>query len=162
VSVLGRCKGEAEAAMEHLPRGLVARVSLLYGPAPAGRPSFFDESVRALRQGRPLTLFADERRTPLDLATAARALVELARSDVTGTIHVGGPQRLSRLEMGRRLAHFLGVDGANITAARRDDVPAAEPRPRDVSLDSSRWRGLLPDLAWPAWEEALRQMGVGG
>jgi dTDP-4-dehydrorhamnose reductase len=158
LSVYGRTKARAEAALSGLPRGVVARVSLLYGPSLAGRPSFFDDQVRALRQGRLVKLFADEWRTPLDLATAARALVELAHSDVTGVLHIGGPERLSRLEMGRRLAQFLGAGGANIVAVRRDDMPAAEPRPRDVSLDSSRWRGLFPGLPWPAWEEALDRL----
>ncbi len=160
VSVYGRTKLDAEAALQHLPRCVVARVSLLYGPSLTGRASFFDEQLRALRAGRPATLFADEWRTPLDLATAAHALVELARSDVQGIVHIGGPERLSRLEMGQRLARCLGVTCSGIVAVRRDEVPASEPRPRDVSLDSSRWRGLFPHLPWPTWEEALAHMGV--
>jgi dTDP-4-dehydrorhamnose reductase len=156
VSVYGRTKLAAESAARAAPRAVVARVSLLYGPSLAGRPSFFDEQVAAMRAGRPLTLFADEWRTPLDLDTAAMALLALARADVTGVLHVGGPERFSRLEMGLRLARFLGVDAGNVIAARRADVPAAEPRPRDVSLDSSRWRGLFPGVHWPAWDEALR------
>jgi dTDP-4-dehydrorhamnose reductase len=103
-------------------------------------------------------LFADEWRTPLDLATAARALAALARSDFTGLLHLGGPERLSRLAMGQRLAAFLGADPAPLVAARRAEVPAPEPRPRDVTLDSSRWRGLFPEQPWPAWEEAVRDL----
>jgi dTDP-4-dehydrorhamnose reductase len=156
LSAYGRSKAEAEAAALAAPRAAVARVSLLFGRALAGRPSFFDQQADALRAGRPVTLFADEWRTPLHLATAARALVALASSDFTGVLHVGGPERLSRLEMGQRLAHFLRADPGVIVAARRADAPAEEPRPRDVALDSSRWRGLFPALPWPTWEEALR------
>jgi dTDP-4-dehydrorhamnose reductase len=153
--VYGKTKAAAEEAVRWMPRGLVARVSLLYGPSLSGRPSFFDEQAAALRQGRPVTLFHDEWRTPLDLATAARALLELACAEISGVLHIGGPQRLSRLEMGQRLALFLGVQEANIVAVRRNDVPGAEPRPRDTSLDSSRWRALFPSTPWPGWEEAL-------
>src|SRR3954469_18015415 len=156
LSAYGRSRAAAEAAVLVGPRSAVARVSLLFGPALSGRPGFFDEQDAALRQGGPLTLFSDEWRTPLDLPTAARALVALARSDFTGLLHVGGPERLSRLEAGHRLAAFLGADPSVIVAARRDQAPAAEPRPRDLSLDSSRWRGLFPGLPWPGWEEALR------
>jgi dTDP-4-dehydrorhamnose reductase len=156
LSAYGRSKADAEAAALAAPRAAVARVSLLFGRSLAGRPSFFDQQAEALRAGRPVTLFADEWRTPLHLASAARALAALARSDFAGVLHVGGPERLSRLEMGQCLAHFLGVGPGVIVAARRADAAAAGPRPRDVSLDSSRWRGLFPALPWPGWEEALR------
>jgi dTDP-4-dehydrorhamnose reductase len=156
LSVYGRSKADAEAAALAAPRAAVARVSLLFGRALTGRPTFFDQQADALRNGRPVRLFADEWRTPLHLATAARALVALTRADFAGVLHVGGPERLSRLEMGRRLARFLGADPGVIVPALRADAPAAEPRPRDVSLDSSLWRRLFPALPWPGWEEALR------
>ena len=156
LSAYGRSKADAEAAALAAPRAAVARVSLLFGRALTGRPSFFDQQADALRGGRPVTLFIDEWRTPLHLATAARALVTLARADFSGVLHVGGPERLSRLEMGQRLARFLGADPGVIVPALRADAPAPEPRPRDVSLGSSLWRRLFPALPWPGWEEALR------
>jgi dTDP-4-dehydrorhamnose reductase len=158
VSVYGRTKRAAEEAVLSVPRSAVVRVSLLYGPSLHGRPSFFDEQAAALRAGRPVTLFRDEWRTPLDLVTAARALVNIAESDFNGLLHVGGPERLSRLEMGLRLAKFLGIDPSPIVATDRAAAPAPEPRPRDVALDSSRWRVAFPGVPWPAGEEALRQL----
>lgn len=158
LSTYGDTKAAAEIPVLANPRGLVARVSLLFGPSLVGRPGFFDQQAAALRERRPITLFEDEWRTPLSLATAARALFDLARADVTGLLHVGGPERLCRLEMGQRLAAYLGLDPSVIRAAKRADVPAPEPRPRDVSLDSSRWRGLCPEHPWPCWQESLREL----
>jgi dTDP-4-dehydrorhamnose reductase len=158
LSIYGRSKADAEAAVLAVPRSVVLRVSLLYGPSVVGRPSFFDEQVAALRAGRSVTLFADEWRTPLALSTAAEALVALARSDFTGLLHIGGPERLSRLEMGQRLADFLNVPSSTVVAMDRADIPAPEPRPRDTSLDSSRWRALFPELPWPAWREGLEAL----
>jgi dTDP-4-dehydrorhamnose reductase len=162
LSVYGRSKADAEAAVLAGP-GAVARVSLLFGPSLSGRPSFFDEQMAALRNGQPLTLFADEWRTPIDLATASTALLALIRSDVTGILHIGGAERLSRLETGQRLVWFLGADASRIVSIRRDQLPTTEPRPRDTALDSSHWRGLFPQLPWPTWEAALRSLlGVAG
>jgi dTDP-4-dehydrorhamnose reductase len=160
VSVYGGTKRAAEEVVLDLPKSAVVRVSLLYGPALHRRYSFFDDQVASLRAGRPITLFRDEWRTPLDLMTAARALLAVATSDFTGVLHVGGPERMSRLEMGLRLASLLGVDPSPIVAADRESAPAAEPRPRDVSLDSSRWRDLFPDVLWPSLEDAFRQFGT--
>jgi dTDP-4-dehydrorhamnose reductase len=157
LSVYARTKASAEAPVLALPSGIVLRMSLLFGPSIVGRPYFFDAQVAALHEGRPITLFSDEWRTPLSLATAARALLGIVRSDFHGLLHLGGPERMSRLEMGRRLAAYLGVDGCGIVAATRDSVPAAEPRPPDTSLDCSRWRELFPNEPWPSWQEAMSE-----
>lgn len=156
LSVYGRTKAEAERTVLAYPRNTVVRIPLLFGPTLIGRPTFFDQQVLALRQGQRMTLFHDEWRTPLSLLTAARAL--LALTDPLGLLHVGGPERLSRLEMGQRLAAFLGCDPTTIVSVSRNSVTAAEPRPADLSLDSSRWRSLFPHQEWPTWEEALIQL----
>jgi dTDP-4-dehydrorhamnose reductase len=162
LSVYGRTKADAEATVLATNGNAVARVSLLFGPSMwgtlLGRPSFFDTTVEALRTGRPVTLFTDEWRTPLALTAAAESLIALVESDVSGLLHLGGPERLSRLEMGHMLAEHLGASSESIIAARREDVPSAEPRPRDTSLDSSRWRALFPELPWPTYRESLAKM----
>jgi dTDP-4-dehydrorhamnose reductase len=160
LSVYGRSKLRAEEAVLDAANGVVARVSLLYGPSVNGRASFFDEQMAAILEWRPIKLFVDEWRTPLDLPTAAAALVALALSDHTGLFHVGGPQRLARWEMGQEVAAFLGRDGASIVAAKQADAPAPEPRPRDVSLDSSKWRAAFPGQPWPTMREALQKLAA--
>jgi dTDP-4-dehydrorhamnose reductase len=160
LSVYGRTKAAAEPLVLAVPRGVVVRVSLLFGPSLSDRPSFFDQQMVALRERKPVTLFSDEWRSSLSLATAARALVTILRSDYVGLLHVGGPERMSRLEMGQRLAAYLGADLAAIRVAERNSMPAAEPRPRDVSLDSSHWRELFPEEPWPTLETALRESGI--
>jgi len=167
LSVYGQTKQLAETAClrpvrtaEQMPQVLVIRLSLLFGPTLNGSPSFFDAQLQALRGRTPLPLFEDEWRTPLSLKTAARALLEAAFSRHTGLLHLGGHERMSRLEMGRRLAAHLGCDPSIFVRVRRDDVPAAEPRPRDTSLNSAHWRSLFPTVPWPGFEEALEEMKV--
>jgi dTDP-4-dehydrorhamnose reductase len=160
LSVYGRTKAAAERAVLESAGQAVVRVSLMFGPSINGRANFFDGQVAALRAGQPVRLFHDEWRTPIGLATAARALIEIADADVTGLLHVGGPERMSRAEMGERLAGYLGVATAGIDAGSRLSA-IGEPRPRDTSLDASRWRGLFPATVWPGIEEALSEMGIG-
>jgi dTDP-4-dehydrorhamnose reductase len=158
LSTYGRTKAEAEEAVLAYAGALVVRVPLLFGPSLIGRPNFFDQQTAALREGKLISLFHDEWRTPLDYHTAALALIALLEADFIGILHVGGPERISRLEMGQRLASFLRRDPAVLVAVSRDSTPAAEPRPCDTSLDSSRWRRLLPRLPWPRWDEAVREL----
>jgi dTDP-4-dehydrorhamnose reductase len=147
LSQYGRSKLAGELATGADPRALVVRLPLLYGIPAAPRETTFSSQVSALREGRPLTLFHDEIRTPLWLEDAATALVTCARSTRTGVLHAGGPERLSRLDMGRLLAAALGVRAPDLRAVSRTSVPAPEPRARDLSLDSSAYRELFG--AWP-------------
>jgi dTDP-4-dehydrorhamnose reductase len=160
LSVYGRTKLAAEPAVL-AAAGVVARVSLLFGPGLDGRRGFFDEQVDCIRSGRPMRLFADEWRTPLALETAAEALVCIAQSDYKGLLHLGGPERMSRHEMGTRLARHLGCSEARLLEVTRDSVEAPEPRPRDTSLDSTLWRQVFPMIAWYGYEEALRHNHLG-
>jgi dTDP-4-dehydrorhamnose reductase len=154
----GRNKRLAEAAVLAIPTGLVARVSLLYGPSRAGREAYYDRAIDALRRGEPQAFFLDEFRTPLDLATAAEALARLAMLDARGLVHVGGTERVSRHDLLRRVAEALGLDPSLVRANRQADAPAPEPRPADVSLDTERLIALLPDLERPQIEEAVARM----
>jgi dTDP-4-dehydrorhamnose reductase len=159
LSVYGRTKVAGERAVLPFARHAVVRVSWMYGPSRIGRPNFFDNQVAALRNGEPVALFQDEWRTPLAFTTAARALTAVSSSDVDGILHVGGPERMSRLEIGRRLAAHLGIRDNRIESVGRTATPG-EARPRDVSLDSARWRTLFPKLTWPDFEQSLKEMGV--
>jgi dTDP-4-dehydrorhamnose reductase len=152
----GRTKAAAEAFVLQVPKGLVARLSLLFGPSRSRRESFFDRSISELRVGRPQRFFDDEFRTPLDYGTAARILVRLAESRATGIVHVAGRERVSRFGLMQRVARALGLDTRQIGSSHLADVAFAEPRPVDVSLDTSRLESVLPGLVRPSIEEAAR------
>jgi dTDP-4-dehydrorhamnose reductase len=158
IVVYGQTKHSAERYVLAAPRGLVARLSLLYGPSRSGREAYFDRTTAALRAGTPQAFFTDEYRTPLDYATASGILVRLVESETSGLIHVGGPERLSRFELMRRAAQALGIDPLLVKPSRRADAPLPEPRPADLSLDSSRLSRVFPDLVHPRVEDALAPM----
>jgi dTDP-4-dehydrorhamnose reductase len=152
----GRSKLAGERPILAVPRGLVARVALLYGPSRSARESPFDRTIAALRRGEPQTFFEDEYRTPLDLATAATILWRLAESEATGLIHVAGPERVSRFDLIHRVAIALGLDPHAVRPNRQADRPGPEPRPADVSLETERLAGLPFGLGRPTIEEAVQ------
>ena len=114
VSDYGRAKLEAEAFVD----GLIVRTSLLYGK-PGG-----PQDAMAARGG---TFYTDEIRCPTRVDELAAALLELAGLDLTGVLHVAGPDAVSRFDF----ATLLGA---------RDPRPAPAPpgRARNVALDSTR------------------------
>jgi dTDP-4-dehydrorhamnose reductase len=162
LSVYGQTKATAERAVLDHRRHLVLRISLLFGPSINGRTSFFDQQLLAIQSGSPCSLFEDEWRTPVSLQIAARGLLAAGAAQLEGILHLGGPERMSRWDMGYRLARVLGKDPGVLRKASREDAPAAEPRPRDTSLNSAQWDQRFPEIPRWDYEESLRQLGVTG
>lgn len=159
VVAYGKTKREAEDVVLASPRALVTRVCLLYGPSRCGREGFFDRTLTALGRGEAQSFFEDEFRTPLDFATAASILGRLVTSEATGRLHLAGAERVSRFELMRRVATAAGLDPSLVLANRQADAILTEPRPADVSLDTTRLAGLFPDLFRPSIEDAVRVLG---
>ncbi len=137
LSPYGRMKAEAEAlvAAEHA-EVLIVRTSLLVGESGVTlRPAY---ECDALQRGQPVTLYRDEWRSPTAVDDVARAAWELGAAGAAGVVHVAGPERLSRVELGRILCALFRFDPRLI---READRPPA--RPRDTSLDSRRAAALL-------------------
>lgn len=157
VVAYGASKLDGEPSVLATPRGLVARLSLLYGHALGPRKSYFDDAIGDLGRGVPRYFFVDEFRTPLGYQTASVILVRLIESAATGVVHVGGRERMSRFELMKRVAGPLMLDTGLVRPNSRGDAPGAEPRPADVSLDTSRLDALIPDVDRPPPEAAFVQ-----
>ena len=157
----GQTKRAGELRVLRHDRHVVARLGLLFGPSRCGRPTFLDGIFDALRQGERRSLFLDEFRTPLDYATAAEVLVLLLEApNVSGIVHVGGAERVSRFEMLSRLARHAGLPIDLIVGNRQQDATFPEPRPVDVSLDTSRLVEIFPNLDRPTLEGGLDRCGA--
>ncbi|MBN1341651.1 MAG: sugar nucleotide-binding protein, partial [Phycisphaerae bacterium] len=149
LSGYGRTKLEAEAAVLACRRGVVVRPSLMFGLPAVTRATTFGLQLAALRDGLELRLFEDEFRTALWLEDAARAIVAIGRSDFVGLLHLAGPERISRLEMGLAMAKSLGLSSDRIRPVSSASMSFPEPRPSDVSLDGARLRETFSDLPAP-------------
>lgn len=157
-STYGLTKLAAESEVLRQGGACVARLPLLYGVPRAPRRSTFVDLVSALQQGRPPPLFADEYRTPLALADAAHALQRLIAARAAGLLHLGGPERLSRLQMGRRVAAALRLPDAPLGHAQRADYPGPDPRPADLSLRNDRYQGLFHEAVGRPMQLALHDL----
>jgi dTDP-4-dehydrorhamnose reductase len=148
VHVYGRSKAEGEAGvLAAHPSALVVRLPLLYGDSGGRGLGASDQLLAALRRGERPRLFTDEWRTPLEAGNAARALVELLGREERGLLHVAGPERLTRHELGLAVLVARGLAPAEaeerVRRATRAELGLAEVRARDAGLDSCRARALL-------------------
>lgn len=148
-------------ALDDYPEGVVVcRMPLMYGDAPPHAGSFLQTMVAAMREGRRITLFTDEFRTPLSAADGAEGIFSALEKEARGVLHLGGPERLSRFEAGVVVAEALGIE-PDIRKALRSDVVMAAPRPADVSLACDRTRAII-SFSPGAMKQELGKLSVIG
>jgi dTDP-4-dehydrorhamnose reductase len=142
--VYGRTKlaGE-EAVLAEAPDAAVLRVALVAGRGHGPKATSTESVAWALRAGRPVRLYTDQVRTPVDSFSVADAVARALERPAAGRFHIGGPERLTRLELGLRVASVLGLPEDGIAAVTRDEMPQDGRRPGDTSLDSGRARRAL-------------------
>ena len=131
----GRHKADAELIVSSTcPGAAIVRTSLLIGRREL---SSHEIAVREAIAGRSnMTFFSDEIRCPALVDDLAAALVELAgRPDLSGVLHLAGPDEMSRAELAVRIARRHGWDPLKL----RFGTLAASglDRPARVVLDSS-------------------------
>jgi dTDP-4-dehydrorhamnose reductase len=146
LNLYGEHKALAEqAVLDRYDEAAICRMPLLFGFSANGRIPFF----------QPMTLFADELRTPVSGPVAAAGLLLVAGSGmedetvnpkeierVRGILHLGGRESISRYEMGLQMLDVLKLPPTLAEPVSFQDVPAVAARAANVSLDSSRAYGL--------------------
>lgn len=148
----GHWKAAAEAEVLGIcPDAVVVRTSLIYATDTSSPPQADVEAVLARRSS--MRFFTDEVRCPVHAADLAAAVAELAdRRDITGPLHVAGPDALSRADIAARLARWMGHDPSGLPSTSL--AANGLVRPGHVVLDCSRAVDL--GLACRSMDETLR------
>ena len=144
LSLYAETKAAAEVAVRAShPDAWIIRTALMYGAGADGLPgSFLSWTLDALRKQQPLRLYTNQYRTPLYAPDVAR-LVDLlqTREAEGGVYHAAGPDRLSRHELGLRVAEAFGLPADAI-----EGVLLPRPAPLgpvdDCSLKTDKARAL--------------------
>ena len=146
LSVYGSTKRRGEqAVLAAWPQAAVARVALVHGRGHGPRATSSESVLRALAAGQKATLYTDEYRTPVDPESVADAVARILERKGAGLYHLGGLERVSRFELGRRVARAFGLSEAGLVPGTQAAHSGPDRRAPDVSLDSGRARR---ELGW--------------
>lgn len=138
ISYYGEQKVLAEQGMlAEYPKTAICRMPLMFGVASPVASSFLQPFLKTLQEGKKLSLFVDEFRTPVSTVTASKGLL-LALEKVEGILHLGGKERISRYQFGCLIAEIWQFPQEKIETCYQKDVPMSAPRSPDVSLDSTK------------------------
>jgi len=121
---------------------LILRTALLYGLGLSHTSCHFDKMNEEFKNGKSVTLFSDQFRTPISLTEAARIILQIAHMDINNeTINMGGVERVSRYGLGEILCSVAGYDKSLLKKNSLDDVPEL-PNVKDVSLNTDKLQSL--------------------
>jgi dTDP-4-dehydrorhamnose reductase len=145
-----------KAIIEVLANHVIIRPSLIMGlPVFESGNSFLWRLVQSLRSGTKSGFPSSEFRSPVDVITLSRAVMEIASLVYTGPLHLAGNDRLSRYDIGRRIASVLGYPAELIVDKEPEVKTGRALRPSDASLDNTRAKSLLK-TPMKGFEEGLR------
>lgn len=141
----GETKVRAEQVVHsEVENMVIARLALVAGlPMLGAGNSFLSRMVSMFQQNSPMLMGTNEIRTPIDIITLGRALLELAANDFTGILHLAGNTRLSRYEMAIQIASFMDFSPDLVKPIASSAAPERAPRPADVSLNNSKATRVL-------------------
>lgn len=136
----GRAKAAAEEIVMRLStRPVIVRTSLVSGLDPLDPRSQW--VANALHQGTPVSLFTDELRCPIWIDDLVASVVELLDGRHLGVLHVVGPERLSRYEIGALIAEWLDLPKEALVPSLASRSSMA--RTLDGSMATGRARSVL-------------------
>lgn len=143
INEYARTKLEGERIALQAPMPTLSIRTNFFGNGRPWRKSFSDWILECLASGSALNMFTDAYFTPIALHHLTELLVDLVSRGETGILHVAGSERLSKYDFAVALAKAAGYPQSNIKRASVATYGLAAPRPRDMSLDTSRVARIL-------------------
>jgi dTDP-4-dehydrorhamnose reductase len=130
-----------------------------FGPSRcAGRASFSDWLLQALRGGKEIPVFEDVLFSPVSIDTLCAMIERVALARPPGVFNLGSREGMSKADFAFALAHAFGLSDAGLRRTRAADAGVLKARrPTDMRLDSSRFERTL-GLRLPALIDEIHSL----
>jgi len=145
LNVYAKTKAKAEQVVLHSSSlNVVARLALVTGMPVLGRGNtFLPEMIEKLANNISIQSPQNETRTPIDVVTVGKALLELAENEFSGIIHLAGNTKINRYEMIKQIAVLLGFSTQLIIPSNSNAIAGRAPRPDDASMINTKAKQVL-------------------
>jgi dTDP-4-dehydrorhamnose reductase len=139
VNYYGQTKILAEDAVMRYPHSwAIVRTVLVYGKPFANRDNLLTVVSKALKEGRSLTIFSDQLRTPTYVEDLADGILRIIERNANGIFHLSGIDRLSPYEVAVSVAHYLNLDASLIKEITEKDLKEPAKRPLKTGFTISK------------------------
>ena len=141
----GKSKLEGELAVMNLASSwCIARTSTPFGLHPT-KKSFPVWITENLLDHKQINVIVDQFTSPTYASNLSKMLIEIAKRQIVGVIHLAGATRISRYEMAELLAEKLYLDKKFLKPVSINEMNWIAKRPKDSSLDVSKAVSILKE-----------------
>jgi len=143
IDFYGKSKLEGEKAVMNLASSwCIARTSTPYGIHPKKKsfPVWVSEN---LHKNKEINVVVDQFTSPTYVPNLSHMLIEIAKRQIVGIIHLAGATRISRYEMAEMVADKLNLDKKLLKPTNISEMNWVAKRPKDSSLDVSQAVSIL-------------------
>ena len=112
---------------------------------------------KSLEEGRAVSLVDDQIRMPTYVDDLSRACISASENKAIGIFNVCGPEQMSYLEIGKRIAEHFSLDKNLITHVKTRDLKQKAKRPFKTGFDLSKSSKILSYLP-TGFDESLDQI----
>ncbi|KAL5212269.1 hypothetical protein ABZP36_023116 [Zizania latifolia] len=153
VNMYGKSKVAAEKfIVEECSNYAILRSSIIYGPqtiSPVAKSLPIQWMDSVLSQGQQVQFFNDEFRCPIYVKDMVDVVLSLTKSWLSDgkaiqvVLNVGGPDRVSRLQMAESVADVRGYSHSIIKSVSASSVDRGVASPPDISMDITKLTQML-------------------
>ncbi len=145
INYYGKSKLEGENSVMNLASSwCIARTSTLYGLHPT-KNSFPIWVANNLKDNNEIKVLVDQFTSPTYVPNLSRMLIEIAKRQIIGIIHLAGATRISRYEVAELVADNLKLDKKLLKPTNISEMNWVAKRPKDSSLDVSQAISILKE-----------------
>ncbi|MEJ0037612.1 MAG: SDR family oxidoreductase [Gammaproteobacteria bacterium] len=142
VNYYGFSKYAGELAAAAIP-ATILRTNFFGRSRTAGRASFSDWVIDAVRRGEPIRVFEDVHFSPLSVGRLADLIALALDRRVRGTFNLGSREGMSKADFCFEVAHVMGLSTDGMQRATSVQGGLHAYRPKDMRLDSTRFEREL-------------------
>ena len=139
----GKSKLDGELALNNLASDwVIARTSTPFGIHPTKKsfPLWIKENLESKKE---IPVLIDQFTSPTYIPNLSRMLIEIAKRQIAGIIHLAGATRISRYELAELVAEKLNLDKKLLKPVSIREMIWKAKRPQDSSLDVSTANSIL-------------------
>ena len=119
----------------------ILRTILVYGKH--NKPNIVTFLKSALEEGKNVNLVSDQVRMPTFVDDLSRACISASEKKESGVFHICGPEQMSYLDIGNRIAEYFSFDKGLINHVRTKDLNQKAKRPFITGFDLQKSKDKL-------------------
>jgi len=139
--------GESKLQGENAIRNLASAWSIVRTSTPYGihktKTSFPVWIAKNILEKNKINIIVDQFTSPTYVPNLSRMLIEVAKRQITGVIHLAGATRISRYDLAEKVVDKLNLDKNLLKPAYMKDMKWTAKRPKDSSLEVSKAASIL-------------------